>query len=111
MEAAAVALNVTVVAPAAIVTVAGTLSKVLLLASVTLDPPVGALCVKVMVHVLVAPEFNVVGEQVTVERDGTVTVPPPPDTTLTPSPLESVPIGFDIRIEAVVVPGATVALR
>jgi hypothetical protein len=40
--AAAVALNVAVVAPAATVTDAGTVSKVLLLPSVTLDPPAGA---------------------------------------------------------------------
>jgi hypothetical protein len=43
IEAAAVALNVAVVAPAATVTDAGTVSEALLLASVTLDPPVGAL--------------------------------------------------------------------
>jgi len=41
IEAAAVALNVAVVAPAATVTVAGTVSEVLLLASVTPDPPTG----------------------------------------------------------------------
>ena len=54
IEAAAVALNVAVVAPAATVTDAGTVSKALLLPSVTLDPPVGAVCVKVTVHVLTA---------------------------------------------------------
>jgi hypothetical protein len=42
MEAAAVARNVAVVAPAATVTDAGTVREALLLASVTLDPPVGA---------------------------------------------------------------------
>jgi hypothetical protein len=42
IEAAAVALKVAVVAPGATVTVAGTVSKALLLATVTLDPPVGA---------------------------------------------------------------------
>jgi hypothetical protein len=42
MEAAAVALNVAVVAPAATITVPGTVSEALLLASVTFEPPAGA---------------------------------------------------------------------
>ena len=54
MEAAAVTLNVAVVAPAATVTDAGTVSEALLLASVTLDPPVGAVWVSVTMHVLTA---------------------------------------------------------
>jgi hypothetical protein len=54
IDAAAVALNVAVVAPAATVTVPGTVSNALLLPSVTLEPPVGAVCVKVTVHVLTA---------------------------------------------------------
>jgi len=52
MDEAAVALNVAVVAPGDTVTDAGTVSSVLLLVSVTLDPPVGAVCVSVTVHVL-----------------------------------------------------------
>ena len=52
--ATVVALNVAVLAPAATVTVAGTVSKALLLASVTLDPPAGETCVMVSVHVLTA---------------------------------------------------------
>jgi hypothetical protein len=54
MEAVAVALKVAVVAPVATVTDAGTVSKALLLASVTPDPPAGAVCVSVTVHVLTA---------------------------------------------------------
>ena len=54
MEAAAVALNVAVVAPAVTVTDAGTVSEVLLLASVTLDPPATAAWVSVTVQVLTA---------------------------------------------------------
>ena len=54
IEAAAVALNAAVVAPAATVTEAGTVSEALLLASVTLDPPVGAAWVSVTMHVLAA---------------------------------------------------------
>ena len=47
-----VALNVAVVAPAATVTEAGTVSTVLLLVRVTAAPPVGATCVSVTVQVL-----------------------------------------------------------
>jgi hypothetical protein len=53
--AAAVALKVAVVVPAATLTDAGTLSEALLLASVTLNPPVGALWVSVTAHVLTPP--------------------------------------------------------
>ncbi len=52
--AAAIALNVAVVAPAATATDPGTVSKALLLASVTLDPPVGAVWPSVTVHMLTA---------------------------------------------------------
>ena len=47
-----VALKVPVVAPAATVIDAGTVSTVLLLVSVTAAPPVGAACVRVTVQVL-----------------------------------------------------------
>ena len=50
-EAAAVALNVAVVAAAATVTDAGRVSEALLLASVTPDPPAGAVWVSVTVQV------------------------------------------------------------
>ena len=55
IEAAAVALKFAVVAPATTVTNAGTVSKTLLLASVTADPPAGAVWVSVTVHALTAP--------------------------------------------------------
>jgi hypothetical protein len=96
MEAAAVALKVTAEAPAGTVTDAGTLSEVLLLATVTLDPPGGAVWVSVTVHVLTAPALNAVGEQVTGKRDGTIIVPLTADVTPKPFPLESTPIGLDI---------------
>ena len=54
IEAAAVAPKVAVVAPAATVTETGTVSEALLLASVTLAPPAGAVWVSVMVQVLIA---------------------------------------------------------
>ena len=50
--AAVVALNVAVVAPAATVTDAGTVSEELVLASAILAPPAGADWVKVTLHVL-----------------------------------------------------------
>ena len=54
IKAAAVALKVAVVAPTATVTEAGTVSEALLLASVTLEPPVDAVWVSVTVQVLTA---------------------------------------------------------
>ena len=63
MLAAALALKVAVVAPAATVTEAGVVSKVLLLASVTLDPPAGAIWVSVTVQVLTALCPRLVGLQ------------------------------------------------
>jgi hypothetical protein len=65
IEAAAVALKVAVVAPAATVTDTGTMSEGLLLPSVTFDPPGGAVCVKVTVHVLTALCPRLVGLQAT----------------------------------------------
>jgi hypothetical protein len=67
IKAAAVALKVAVVTPAATVTDAGTVSRVLLLASVALEPPVGAVWVSVTVHVLIALWLRLVGLQVTPE--------------------------------------------
>ena len=65
--AAAVALKVAVVAPAATVTEAGTVSEPLLLASVTPDPPAGAVWVSVTVHELTALCPRLVGLQATPE--------------------------------------------
>ena len=65
-----VALKVPVVAPAATVIDAGTVSTVLLLVSVTAPPPVGAACVNVTVQVLEAFCPKLVGLQA---KDDTVT--------------------------------------
>jgi hypothetical protein len=54
IEAAAVALNVPVVAPAVTITDVGTVSDALLLVSVTLDPPARAIWDSVTVQVLTA---------------------------------------------------------
>ena len=68
MEAAAVALKVAVVVPAVTVTDAGTVSDALLLASVTLEPPVGAVWVSVTVQVLAELWARLVGLHVTVDN-------------------------------------------
>jgi hypothetical protein len=108
--AAAVALKVAVVPPAATVTDAGTVSSVLLLASFTADPPVGAARVSVTVQELAALGFRDVGEQVTDETDGALIVPPAAVRVM-PFAAGSVAIALDIWIDAEVIPGARVALR
>ena len=65
--AAAVALKVAVVAPAATVTDAGTVSAALVLAKVMLEPPVGAVWVSVTVQVLTALCPRLVGLHATPE--------------------------------------------
>jgi hypothetical protein len=75
IEVAAVALKVAIVASAATATDAGTVSKVLLLASVTLEPPVGAAWVSVTVQVLTALCPRLAGLQATLETPNVV----PPD--------------------------------
>jgi hypothetical protein len=109
MVLAAVALKVAVVAPAATVTEAGTVSKVLLLPRVTAEPPAGAVRDSVIVHVLAPPPFRAEGAQFTGNRDGAVIVPLTADVIANPFPTASTPIGFDIGIEALVAPGASVA--
>ena len=96
MVAAAVALNVAVVAPAVTVTDAGTVSEVLLLANVTLDPPVGAAVFKVTVQLAAALGFRVPGLHVRDEMVGIVMIPLAPAETGSPSPVESTPIGLVI---------------
>jgi hypothetical protein len=65
--APAVALKVAVVVPADTVTEAGTVREMLLLASVIAEPPVGAVCVSVTVHVLAELCPRLVGLQATPE--------------------------------------------
>ena len=67
IKAAAVALKVAVVAPAATVIDAGTVSKALLLASATAEPPAGAVWVSVTVQVLTALCPRLAGPQATPE--------------------------------------------
>jgi hypothetical protein len=72
---AAVALKLELAAPAATVTEAGTVSEALLLASVTVAPPVGAAWPSVTVHVLEELGPRLVGLQVK-EETSTVTTRP-----------------------------------
>lgn len=74
MEDEAVALNVAVVAPAETANEAGTVSSVLLLDSVTVDPPVGAACVRVTVHVLTTLATRLFGLQDRLETAAAVPV-------------------------------------
>ena len=67
IEAAAVALKLAVMAPAATVTEADTVSRALPLAKATLVPPVGAVWVMVTVQVLTALGPRLVGTQATPE--------------------------------------------
>ena len=67
MVAAAVALKFAVLAPAATVIEAGTVSEVLLLESVMLEPPVGAFWASVTVQALTALWPRLVGLQATPE--------------------------------------------
>jgi hypothetical protein len=67
IEAADVALNVAVVAPAATCTDPGTMSEALLLASVTVEPPAGAFWVNVTVQVPAALCPRLAGVQATPE--------------------------------------------
>jgi hypothetical protein len=108
IEAAAVALNVAVVAPAATVTEAGTVSEALLLASVTLDPPVGAVVFKVTVQLATAPGFRLPGLHMRDEMAGTVTIALAPADTVSPLPVASTPTGLFIVIAVVTALAASV---
>jgi hypothetical protein len=68
IPAAAVALNVAVEAPAATVTDPGTVSEVVLLASITLDPPAGAVWFSITVHVPTALCPRLAGVQASVDN-------------------------------------------
>ena len=69
-----VTVKVAVVAPAATVTLAGTVAAVLLLDKVTVSPPVGAVLPKVTLPVDDVPPVTEVGFSVTDETTGGFTV-------------------------------------
>ena len=72
VTAAAVAVNVAVVAPAATVTEAGTVRAMLLLERSTAAPPAGAAAVSLTVQAAEEPEATLVGVQVSVDNVGGV---------------------------------------
>lgn len=91
------ALNVAAVAPAATVTDVGTVSQLEFLVSVTFDPPAGAAVLKVTVQVLTSFGRRLAGLQVRPESvPAGIIEPPPEDVMLSPFPLGSVPVRFDI---------------
>jgi len=108
-EAAAVALKVAVVDPAATVTDVGTVSKVLLLASVTLDPAAGAPPLKVTVQLAAALGFRFVGLHIRGETVGTLTTALVPAETVSPLPIASTPTGLVMVMAAVPAVGASVS--
>jgi len=110
IEAAAVALTVAVVAPDATVTDAGTVSEALLLASFTLEPPVGAVAFKVTVQLEAALALRLAGLHVRDEMVGTVTIALVTAETVSPSPIASTPIALVIVIVVVPAVGASVSV-
>jgi hypothetical protein len=109
IAAAAVALKVAVVAPAATFTDAGTVSEALLPASVTHDPPVGAAAFKVTVQLAVAPPFRFAGLHVRDEMVGTLTIAFVTAETVSPLPRASTPTGLVMVIAVVPAVGASVS--
>jgi hypothetical protein len=101
MVAAAVALKVAVVAPVATVTDAGRVSKALFLASVTLEPPAGAVVFKVNVQLATALGVRFPGLHVREEMVGTVMTALVPAETGNPLPVASTPTGLFIVIAVV----------
>jgi hypothetical protein len=100
VEAAAVAVNVAVVAPEATVTDAGTESEALLLASVTIEPPAAAAVLRVTVQVAAAPGFRFSELHVTDEMAGTVTTAVAEEI-VSAVPVASTPTGL-VKVIAVV---------
>ena len=110
-----VAVNVAVVAPALTRTEAGTATAVLLSASATEEPPVGAACDNVTVQVELAPETTVAGAHCTDETAicGGVTVMevvielPPSDTVTGSLWLEVTVVAVAVKV-ALLEPAATI---
>ena len=102
MLALAVAANVAVVAPELTVTDAGTVRRPLLLASVTIEPPAGAVWVRVVVHVEVPLPLRAAGVHVTEDTAGTAMPPPAAPIEGIAAPFASTPIGLMSPIEVLV---------
>lgn len=106
--AAAVPVNVAVVAPAGTVTEAGTASSVLLLDSVTVEPPPGAAGLIVTVQVDVPPPLRLPELQVTEESAGIVTTPLVAASDAILEPVALAPSGLIMPIDVVVALAARV---
>jgi len=108
--------NVALVAPAATVTLAGTVAAVLLLESVTASPPAGAALVSVTVPCEAVPPVTLVGFTDTAESEAggdtvnTALRVAPPNVPLTVADVEAL-TDFVLTVNvAVVAPAATVTL-
>jgi hypothetical protein len=86
-----VALKVAVVAPAATITDGGTVSKALLLASVTAEPAMGAGVFNVAMQLAVALELRLPGLHMRDEMPKAVITPLAPAVRVKPLPLASTP--------------------
>jgi hypothetical protein len=99
-----------VVAPAATVTDAGTVSKGLLLASETTIPPTGAAEFSVVEQVEIWPPVKLPRTHVNMEREGGIaTMPPTVVNAGSAEPVGSTPTGFDTLIDVVVAFAANVS--
>jgi hypothetical protein len=108
--APAVAVKVVVVAPAATVTDAGTVSEALLLASVRFEPPVGAAAFKVAVQLATALALRLAGLHARDEMVGTVTIAFVVAVTASALPRGSTPTGLLIVIAVVPAVGVSVSV-
>ena len=87
-----VAVKFAVVAPEFTVTVDSTVNAALFEDNDTNDPPAGAVCASVTVHVDVPPDAMLVGEQLSPETDCTTVIVPPLPATVVHVPSEAEPI-------------------
>jgi hypothetical protein len=100
--AAAVTLKAELVAPAATVTVAGTVNSGLLLDNDIAIPPAGAAIFSVAEHVENWPPFRPARLQIIDESAGTAMMPPALFNVGSSEPVASTPAGFAIPIDVVV---------
>lgn len=109
MLAAAVALNVAVVAPAPTVTDAGTVSETLLLAGEIAIPPAGAATFSAAEQVEIWPPLKLPGAQVSEERAGTVTTLPAVVNPGSAEPVAATPTAPDTATDVVAALAARVS--
>lgn len=106
---AAVALNVELVVPAAMVTVDGSVNSGLLLVNETGIPPAGAAVFSVAEQVEIWPPFRLPGAHVIEESTGTETRPPDVVNAGSAEPFAATPTGFDMPTDIVVALAAKVS--